>query len=209
MREKQTATSDVLRVISSSPGELEPVFQAMLENAVRICEAKFGSLYLREGDAFRVTAQHNAPPGFAEERRREPVLRPGPGTGLDRMVQTKRAVQIADVEVEPAYRSDARAIALIKLAGYRTALCVPMLKEDELQFAGRAGDDLSDSQLDQIMRLAAPLSVDDRAAFLERLASELRGLSELGDGVVFRTASRIQKEFFDPPDIIPHPGRYA
>ena len=68
---------------------------------------------------------------------------------------------------------------------------------------------LSDSQLDQIMRLAAPLSVDVRAAFLERLASELRSLDELGDGVVFRTASRIQKEFFDPPDIIPHPGRYA
>ena len=68
---------------------------------------------------------------------------------------------------------------------------------------------LSDSQLDQVMRLAAPLSVDVRAAFLERLASELRVLGELGDGVVFRTASRIQKEFFDPPDIIPRPGRYA
>jgi hypothetical protein len=64
---------------------------------------------------------------------------------------------------------------------------------------------LSDSQLDQIMRLAAPLSVDVRAAFLERLASELRGLGELA----FRTASRIQREFLDPPDIIPHPGRYA
>jgi len=68
---------------------------------------------------------------------------------------------------------------------------------------------LSDSQLDQVMRLAAPLSVDVRAAFLERLASELRALGELGDGVVFRTASRIQRELFDPPDIIPHPGRYA
>ena len=68
---------------------------------------------------------------------------------------------------------------------------------------------LSDSQLDQVMRLAAPLSVDVRAAFLERLASELRALGELGDGAVFRTASRIQKEFFDPPDIIPQPGRYA
>ena len=68
---------------------------------------------------------------------------------------------------------------------------------------------LSDSQLDQIMRLAAPLSVDVRAAFLERLAGELGALGELGDGVVFKTASRIQKEFFDPPDILPHPGRYA
>jgi hypothetical protein len=90
----------VLQVISGSPGELQPVFATMLGNAVRICEAKFGSLYVREGDAFRVTAQHNAPPGFAEERRREPVLRPGPGTGLDRAVRTKRVVQIADVEEE-------------------------------------------------------------------------------------------------------------
>jgi signal transduction histidine kinase len=130
--EQQTATSEVLQIISISPGELEPVFAAMLGNAVRICEAKFGSLYLREGDAFRVTAQHNAPPGFAEERRREPVLRPGPGTALDLAARTKRAVQITDVAAEPAYRSDARAVALIKLAGARTFLTIPMLKEDEL-----------------------------------------------------------------------------
>src|SRR3954466_10927094 len=120
----------MLQVISSSPGELEPVFATMLGNAVRICEAKFGSLYLREGDVFRVTAQHNAPRDFAEERRREPVLCPGPGTGLDRAARSKQVVQIADVEEETAYRSDARAIALIKLAGYRTALFVPMLRED-------------------------------------------------------------------------------
>jgi signal transduction histidine kinase len=125
---REKAAAQVLRVISSFPGELEPVFATMLSNAVRICEAKFGSLYLREGDAFRVTAQHNAPSAFAEERRREPVLRPGPGTGLDRAARTKRTVQIADVQAERAYRSDARAIAIIKLAGYRSALFIPMLK---------------------------------------------------------------------------------
>jgi two-component system NtrC family sensor kinase len=131
-REQQTATSDVLRVISSSLGELEPVFATMLGKAARICNAKFGSLYLREGDAFRVTAQHNAPPAFAEERRREPVLRPGPGTGLDRAARTKRIVQIADVQRERAYCSDAGAIAIIKLARYRSALFVPMLKDGVL-----------------------------------------------------------------------------
>jgi GAF domain-containing protein len=130
--EREKATAEVLRIISSSPGKLEPVFATMLGNAVRICEAEFGSLYLREGDAFQVAAQHNAPPAFAEERRRDPVLRPGPGTGLDRAARTKRTVQIADVQAERAYRSDARAIAIIKLAGYRSALFVPMLKDDVL-----------------------------------------------------------------------------
>ena len=72
--EQQTATSEVLRVISSSRGELEPVFQAMLENAVRICDAKFGNLGLYDGREMRMAAMHNAPPAFAELRRREPVF---------------------------------------------------------------------------------------------------------------------------------------
>src|SRR5262249_28184748 len=76
--QQQTATADVLKVISSSPGELEPVFQAMLANATRICEAKFGSMYLNEGSAFRTVAMHNAPPALAEMRRRNPVFRPNP-----------------------------------------------------------------------------------------------------------------------------------
>src|SRR5262245_7348555 len=80
--EQQTAASEVLGVISSSPGDLDPVFQAMLANATRICEAKFGTLWLREGDAFRAVALHNAPPAYAEVRRRELRLRPPPDTAL-------------------------------------------------------------------------------------------------------------------------------
>ena len=95
--EQQTATSEVLRVISSSPGELEPVFQAMLANATRICEAKFGTLWLREGDAFRAVALHNAPPAYAEARRRELRLRPPPDTALGRATSTKQVVQIDDL----------------------------------------------------------------------------------------------------------------
>src|SRR5437667_3047489 len=90
--EQQAATAEVLRIVSSSPGELEPVFATMLGNAVRTCEAKFGSLYLSEGDAFRVAAQHNAPRGFAEERRRKPVLRPSPGIVLDGAARSTRVV---------------------------------------------------------------------------------------------------------------------
>jgi GAF domain-containing protein len=73
--EQQTATSDVLQVISSSPGDLQPVFQSMLENAARICDAKFGNIYRRDGDALLVVAAHNTPPAFAEYRRRSPHLK--------------------------------------------------------------------------------------------------------------------------------------
>jgi hypothetical protein len=84
--EQQTATSEVLRVISGSPGELQPVFESMLENATRLCEAKFGVLFLYEGDAFRAVSLHGAaPPSFVENRRRDPVFRPSPGTGLARV----------------------------------------------------------------------------------------------------------------------------
>ena len=133
--EQQTATSEVLRIISSSPGELEPVFQAMLENARRICEAEFGVLYRCEGDALRAVAMHGAPQAFVEERRRNPLIRPPPETTLGRVMATKRPVQIADIVNEPHYfdvPSGYSAVLLTKLSGARTVLAVPMLKENEL-----------------------------------------------------------------------------
>src|SRR5215470_669056 len=130
--EQQTATSEVLQVISSSSGELQPVFNAMLANATRICDAKFGTLYLRDGDAFRAASLHNAPPAFAEDRQRG-LVRPGPGTALGRVLRTKQVVCIADVTMEPAYiEGDPLLVTDVKLAGFRTILAVPMLKEDEL-----------------------------------------------------------------------------
>src|SRR6516165_3358750 len=130
--QQQTATADVLKVISSSPGELEPVFQSMLENAVRICEAKFGTLYLLEGDAFRAAALHNAPPAFAEFWHRGPH-RPGPGTVLSRVLRTKQVVHISDITADRAYiERDPLFIAAVELGGFRTVLAVPMLKETEV-----------------------------------------------------------------------------
>jgi GAF domain-containing protein len=124
--EQQTATSEVLKVISSSPGDLQPVFEAMLANATRLCEAKFGALWLCEGDALRAVAL-NAPPAFAEERQRQPLILPTPETGLGRAVKTKLTVHSADLLAEEHV-----APVLAKLAGARTYLAVPMLKDNEV-----------------------------------------------------------------------------
>src|SRR5262245_11413690 len=132
-REQQTATSEVLRIVSSSPGELEPVFEAMLANATRICEAKFGILYLRDGEAFRLAALYGAPPAFAEASWREPVVHPGPRTGFERVIQTKQPVHILDVTVDPAYAErDPLRVPLVEQAGARSFVIVPMLKDNEL-----------------------------------------------------------------------------
>jgi GAF domain-containing protein/CheY-like chemotaxis protein len=130
--EQQTATSEVLRVISRSPGELQPVFDGVLANATRLCEANFGTLYLRDGDAFHAVSLHNAPPAFAEDRKRG-LIRPGPGTALGRLIRTSQTVHIRDVTAEQAYiEGDPLFLTAVKLAGYRTILAVPMLKESEL-----------------------------------------------------------------------------
>jgi GAF domain-containing protein/DNA-binding response OmpR family regulator len=131
--EQQTATSEVLQVISSSPGELEPVFQAILENGTRICEAQFGNLLLCDGDAFRIAAMHGAPPSWDELRRRDPVIRGGPNNPLRRLAATKQLQHIVDFTKEQAYLDrDPGAVALAEAAGARTVLVVPMLKEDRL-----------------------------------------------------------------------------
>ena len=124
--QQQTATSEVLQVISSSPGELEPVFQAMLENATRICEATFGSMLFYEGDSFRRVAIHNAPLAFAKFNETAPVIRVHGNPTLTRLVETKQVIQVADLV------ADSPDEPIAKYAGARTLLVVPMLKENEL-----------------------------------------------------------------------------
>ena len=130
--EQQTATAEVLSVISSSPGELDPVFQAILENATRLCGAKFGTLGLYDGDAFHYVALHNVPPGFAEVRLGERV-RPHPGSGLAHVARTKQIAHIDDLRTQPPYlEGDPAVVAMADLAKARTILIVPMLKESAL-----------------------------------------------------------------------------
>jgi two-component system, NtrC family, sensor kinase len=129
--ERQTATSDVLGVISSSPGELEPVFHAMLENATRLCDAKFGIMFEFSDGAWRSLSSINVPREYDEHCRQKRVW--GPDTLLGQVARTKKTAHSADVRSDRAYlERDPNRVASVELSGQRTAICVPMLKEHEL-----------------------------------------------------------------------------
>jgi GAF domain-containing protein len=128
-RDEQAAISEVLRVISSSPGDLKPVFEAILKNAVRLCGAKFGNLYLREGDGFRAAAMHNAPPDYAKQR--AGIVHPSPHSTLYQAAQSKQPAQTPDITKLQAYlEGDPWLVSTISLGGYRSVLNVPMLHQD-------------------------------------------------------------------------------
>src|SRR5260221_8442095 len=132
-REQQTAASEVLRVISSSPGDLGPVFQAMLANAVRICDAKFGFMNRYDGNTWKIAAVHGAAPAYTEYLQQRGYKRPGPETVVARIARTKQIVHIADLAASRGYAErDAVVVAAVELGGVRTLFGVPMLKEDEL-----------------------------------------------------------------------------
>jgi signal transduction histidine kinase len=130
-RERETATAEVLRVISSSSGELEPVFQAMLASATRLCEGKSASLILREGDDLRVVARYNAPAALVERTQREPLFRLGPATCTARSIRLKQAVQVPDLANDQVYFDREPRRVLVVEAGYRSQLSVPLIKDNE------------------------------------------------------------------------------
>ena len=134
-REERAAISEVLRVISSSPGDSQPVFAAMLENAVRICGAKFGNLWLYDGESFRIDATYGAPPAYVEYLRRAGPFRADARVGIGRLAQTRQTYQVADVAAQPTHNDKLR-VATIDLAGARTVLGVPMIRA---RYADRIG----------------------------------------------------------------------
>src|SRR5262245_44660925 len=205
--EQLSATSEVLKVISSSPSELKPVFDAILEHATRICEAKFGTMWLREGDAFRVVALHNAPSAYAELRRRNPIVHPDPKSGLGRLVATRQVVHIADIQEDQGYLAGAPiSVAFFETAGARTILVVPMLKGKELvgsiTIYRQEVRPFTDKQIDLVKNFAAQAVI---AIENTRLLNDLNELNQQLEQRVTDQVSEIERmgrlRRFLPPQV--------
>jgi signal transduction histidine kinase len=196
--EQQTATAEVLRVISSSPNDLTPVFETMLANAARLCNAELGILFLWDGEAFQPAALRGTAPAFTEYLSRAPI-RATPNSGLGRIVTEKRPIHSADVTADDAYEErEPLRVATVELGGARTFLAVPMLKESTLRGAftiyRQEVHPFTDKQIALVQTFAdqAVIAIEnvrlfkeleERTGALARSVGELQALDEVGRAV--------------------------
>ena len=202
--EQQTATAEILRVISSSPGDLQPVFEAILQNATRICEATYGAMWLREGDGFRNTAFHGAlPEAYTGQWRSGMVIPRGPHAILARVARSRKPVHVADLRKDRAYLDGhALTVTAVDVAGIRTAVGVPMLKNNELigviSIYRQEVHPFTDKQIALVQNFAAQAVIAiENARLLTDLSESLQ--QQTGTADVLQAISR---STFDLPTVL-------